>query len=89
MIQPQAGDIAYFVRQTEGGDPFRVVVCYFYSQRWGKMGWYNTEGITTEPLSDGHPGLQQLRLLVHDGHPAKGRVAQYNITRPLDNASTI
>ena len=79
MTQPKAGDIAYFVTCVEGGDPFRVVVCYKYfpgdylafplENRVGRWGWYNTQGITTRPLADDHSGLSRLQLLVRYGHP--------------------
>lgn len=76
MMRPKPGDIAYFVQCVEGGDPFRVVVCYKYFHPHqldppdlyggGRYGWYNTQGIM-RPLMDEHPGLKHLRLVARDG----------------------
>lgn len=82
---PKPGDIAYFDTQVDGGDSYRVVVGYKYFQtgETGRWGWYNTAGITTEPLNDAHPGLSQLRLLVRDGYWQDSMVHQF----ALDNQS--
>jgi len=92
MTQPKPGDIAYFVQQVEGGDPFRVVVCYkyfpsVYRHDVGRWGWYNTEGITTRPLADDHSGLSRLQLLVRYGHPRSTtpHVEQFALDNPPNN----
>lgn len=65
-MKPRAGDIAYFESWVEGGDSYRVVVCYKYFFGIGGFGWYNVAGRVT-PITERHPGLDKLFLLVRDG----------------------
>ena len=66
-MKPIQGDIAYFESCVEGGYPYRVVVCYKYFHQYGRTGWYNTEGITTMPMTNSHPGLSRLFLIARRG----------------------